>query len=282
VDILVELAQGVRIRPQELRTFSSEHCPALDLFVADGGKAVSCANESCVQAESLLALVSRLEAICFWTRAAGELAADIDWQFRIPLVVDFEPTSLLTNEPVSGKWLRSFRAHVREVAAAGLPVQPYIASTATEVAGFLVDTLRRLVTASNDLSPKGKGWKIRFKSEYDFQNLFFLAFKPWLPGLAREEITITYDSQKKSADFNLFYNQVIVEMKHVRNANTKAAVVKTLNGLGNFYENHPNVRVLVFAVLVAKNVELDDAKWESDFSYVERQPQVWTRIFREP
>jgi hypothetical protein len=159
VDILVELAHGARIRPQELWTFSSEHCPALDLFLTDGGKAVSCANESCVQAESLSALVSRLEAICFWTRAAGALTADIDWHLRVPLAVDFEPTALLTDEPVSGKWLRSFRAHVREVAAAGLPTQPYIASTATEVAAFLVDTLRRLVTASSDLSPKGKGWE---------------------------------------------------------------------------------------------------------------------------
>lgn len=283
VDVLVELVPDAHIRPQELRAFCTAHCRALDLFVASGGRAVSCANESKVQAASFPILVAQLEAVCFWTRANGLLsAADIDWKFSVPFAIDFAPTLLITDEPVSSKWLRSLQAHLREVEAAGLPIKPYIGSTATDVADFLVGALRRLVAATGDLAPKGKGWRVRINTEYDFQNLFFLAFKPWLPGLGREELTIAYDGQNKSADFNLFANQVIVEMKHVHDPNTKASVVKTLSGLANFYDKHPNVRVLVFAVLVAKNVEIDAAKWESDFSYTERQPQVWTRIFREP
>src|SRR5271165_3339348 len=88
VDILVELIDGTHIRPQELRVFSGEHCTALDLFVADGGKAISCANESSVQAESFSALVSRLEAICFWKRSEGPVVADIDWRFELPHAVE--------------------------------------------------------------------------------------------------------------------------------------------------------------------------------------------------
>jgi len=38
VDILVELRERSHIRPQELRAFSAEHCRALDLFVAEGGR----------------------------------------------------------------------------------------------------------------------------------------------------------------------------------------------------------------------------------------------------
>jgi predicted nucleotidyltransferase len=38
VDILVELREALHIRAQKLRTFSTEHCRALDLFVADGGR----------------------------------------------------------------------------------------------------------------------------------------------------------------------------------------------------------------------------------------------------
>ena len=52
VDILVGLGEDLHIRPQELRAFSSDYCRALDLFVAEGGKAVSCANESHVRADS--------------------------------------------------------------------------------------------------------------------------------------------------------------------------------------------------------------------------------------
>jgi hypothetical protein len=58
--------------------------------------------------------------------------------------------------------------------------------------------------------------------------------------------------------------------------------LSSLNGLRNFYENHPNMPVLVFAVLVARSVELDDAKWESDFSYTERQPQYGHAFFESP
>ncbi len=78
----------------------------------------------------------------------------------------------------------------------------------------------------------------------------------------------------------MFSNQLIWELKHVKDANTKGAVVKTLAGLGNFYKTHPNVRVAIFAILVEKDLDLDDAKWESDFSFRENQPEVWTRLFR--
>lgn len=282
VDILVELTEGTRVRPQELRAFSGEHCTALDLFVADGGKAISCANESFVQAESFGALVSRLEAILFWKKSEGPVVADIDWRFELPHAVGFVPTAMITEGPVSGIWPRSFRSHARDVEAAGLPIQPYIGSTIVEVANFLVLELQRAVTASADLNPKGKGLKVDLKTEYDFQNLFFLTVKPWLPGLAREELTIRYDGQDKVADFNLFSNQIVLELKHVRDSNTKAAVAKTLDGLSSFYASHPNIRVLIIAVLVANGVALDDSKWESDFSFTQRDPQVWTRIFRVP
>jgi hypothetical protein len=282
VDILVELREGSHIRPQELRAFSAEHCRALDLFVAEGGKAVSCANESYVRATSFGELVKRLEAVCFWNRSNGILPADLDWKFEVPIGIDFKQTAMLTVEPIAGGWLPSFRAHAQALEAAGIPVRPYLGSSVVEIADFLVSVLRRAVEMANELSERQAAWKIVFKTEYDFQNLFFVVIKPWLPGLGREEIAVWYDGQQKRADFNLLGSQIIVEMKHIRDAGTKAAVAKTLTGLGSFYEKHPNVRLLLFAILVDKDIELDAAKWESDFTFKERTPQVWTRIFRTP
>ena len=282
VDILVGLGKDLHIRPQELRAFSSDYCRALDLFVAEGGKAVSCANESHVRADSFPELVARLEAICFWNRSEGLLTADIDWEIRLPTGIDFVPTAMMTLEPIGGGWSRPFRTHAKEIEAAGLPVQPYLGSNTIDIAAFLVKALRQALEATDNLNPKGKGWAVALRNEYDWQNLLFLVFKPWLPGLGREEATITYDGQDKRADFNLFGSQLIVEMKHIRDANTKGAVSKTLIGLRSFYEQHPNVRVILFAILVDRDVDLDDAKWESDFTFTERAPQVWTRIFRAP
>jgi hypothetical protein len=57
--------------------------------------------------------------------------------------------------------------------------------------------------------------------------------------------------------------------------------VKVLLGaLRDFYSLHPNVRLIIFAILVEKDVDLDESKWEADFSFTDNQPEVWTRIFR--
>jgi hypothetical protein len=253
----------------------------LDLFLAEGGKAVSCENESSVRAPTFAELVTKLEAVRFWKRSDGVIeSADIDWTVTVPLAIEFVPSALLTETPISGRWPRSFRSFARQIESLGLPTQPYIGSSATQVASFLVAEFRRAIQERLKLGPKGKGVRIDLQNEYDFQNLFYLTVKPWLPGLAREDITIRYDEQEKKADFNLLDNQLIWELKHVKDANTKAAVIKTLPGLSRFYSAHPNVRVAIFAILVDKNVDLDDAKWEADFSFVENQPEVWTRIFR--
>ena len=187
-----------------------------------------------------------------------------------------------TRQPIPGTWPKPFRAYARQIEGVGLPIQPYIGSTVHEVAEFLVKTFRNAVAESARLSTKGKGWKILLQTEYDFQNLFFITMKPWLPGLGREEVTIRYDGQQKTADFNLLANKIIFEMNHVRDVGMKANVAKTLQGLGTFYQNHANVETVIFAVLIDQGVELDEAKWESDYSFTQHGPQVWTRIFRNP
>lgn len=281
IDVLVELDSGAHSRPTDLRTFSSANCPALDLFLADGGKAVSCENESFVRAATFAELVTKLEAICFWKRREGVLdSADIDWLVSIPTDVNFKPTVLNSSSPISGTWVRSFRSFLEQIAAAKLPTQPYIGSTPKEAGQFVTNLFRLALEARSNLNSKGKGITINLQNEYDFQNLFYMNIKPWLPGLGREEITICYDSQDKRADFNLFSNQVIWELKHIKDANTKAAVGKSLSGLSNFYQAHANVRLIIFAILVEKDVELDDSKWESDYSFTNNEPEVWTRIFR--
>ena len=283
IHVLAELKPDSHIRPADLRAFSSEVCPALDLFLAEGGKAVSCENESSVRAPKFRELISKLEAVRFWKRSDGVIeSADIDWTVTVPIDVEFVPSALLTGTPISGRWPRSFRSFAHQIELLGLPTRPYIGSSAAEVASFLVDEFRRAMEARSSLGAKGKGLRVDLQNEYDFQNLFYLTVKPWLSGLGREDVTIRYDGQEKKADFNLFSNQLIWELKHVEDANTKGAVVKTLAGLSNFYSAHPNVRVAIFAILVDKDVDLDIAKWEADFSFRENQPEVWTRIFRNP
>ena len=109
---------------------------------------------------------------------------------------------------------------------------------------------------------------------------FFLTIKPWLSNLGSEDVTVRFDEQEKRADFNLFKNQIVVELKYLHDPSTKAATAKTLKGLADFYKTHPNIRVLIMIVFAAHNVSLDSHKWESEFSYTQQDVQVWTCVIR--
>ena len=58
IDLLV--CASDHIRPNDFRNAIRRHCPALDLFIVDGGKATSCMNESFVQADNFDALRTKL------------------------------------------------------------------------------------------------------------------------------------------------------------------------------------------------------------------------------
>src|ERR1700722_2960965 len=111
IDVLIALRPQSHIRPADLRVFTSENCPALDLFLAEGGKAVSCENESSVRGTTFGELVAKLEAVCFWRRSEGVIeSADVDWTIKVPVDVNFAPTALITGTPIPGTWPRSFRS----------------------------------------------------------------------------------------------------------------------------------------------------------------------------
>ncbi len=74
---------------------------------------------------------------------------------------------------------------------------------------------------------------------------------------------------------------MVLELKHIKDDGDKRETVKTLKGLKTFYVQHPNIRRLIFAILVDKGVDLDDKKWEADFSYPDNSPSVVTILIRK-
>jgi hypothetical protein len=89
VDLLIRWSAP--IRPAELREFSLEKGPALDIFWSDAGMAMSCANESRVVAASFDELLTKLDAVHLWNRVDGfKDTIGFEWAFDIPLGVDFD------------------------------------------------------------------------------------------------------------------------------------------------------------------------------------------------
>lgn len=281
-DLDILILSDEYIKAVSCRKFAENICPALDFFIIQGNRAISSMNESYVEAESQEDLIQKINALLFWDKDNGFVEDDqICWEFETAVGIRFPPT-ILPSSFLAGDIVKDF---FERVSREGLPVQPYLGNTYEEVAWFIAKIINRMVFAPPDLNPKGiakEGWTVNLSNEYDFQNLFWSVVKPWLPNLAREEIAIIYDGQKKNSDFNIFGNKIIIEMKHIKDAGTKAAVVKTLSGLKNFYKEHANVKVLIFAVLVDQNVDIDIRRWHKEFSYLETDPKVITRIIINP
>ncbi len=282
-DIDILLTTTNRIKPSLLRDFTLEHSTALDLFILDNGRATSVANESFIEAENNDELVKSVNAVLLYDRATGtsvELAKRK--QVEVDKRINHELTSL-PNGTAEYFEISALKKYFKRANENGLTAKPYIGSSTEEASEFIIEILKGLVPSAHSVTNHGQaksGWTKNLNDEYDFQNLFWLVVKPWLPNLSREDVELKYDGQEKRSDFNLFNNQLVIELKHIKNDGDKRAIVKTLAGLKDFYVQHPNIRTLIFGILVEDTVSLDDRKWESDFSYSENTPSVKTVVIR--
>lgn len=284
VDILVVL--NAHLKPLVLRDYLLETSNAfLDLFIVERGRATSIVNESFIERGSTAELISLLNADLLFDRDVGTSEALRQMK---NVEVDRRASHAMTVLPGMSDGdgeILALQKYFKRARDLGLPTRPYLGVSAEDAAELLVEVMRRLPSAAQQVTAFGqarKGWTAALKSEYDYQNLFWISVKPWLPNLGREEVALRYDDQDKRSDFSLFKSQIIIEMKHIKDDGSKRAVLKTLQGLRSFYEQHPNVRVLLFAILVDTGVDLDDAKWEADFSYSQHAPKVRTIVVRNP
>jgi len=218
IDILLECRE--RIRKSELRDFIIKNRTALDLFVLDNGRAESVANESFITAADNRMLISQLNAVELYSRVTGSSEfllrnkdMTIDRRVNFSITVLPGRSSEYYEIAALQKFFRTAQEH-------GLPARPYIGTSSTAAGEFVTTVIRSIPSANKLVTNSGSaklGWTIKLANEYDLQNLFWITVKPWLPGLSREEVAITYDGREKRADFNLFGNQLIIEFKHIRN-----------------------------------------------------------------
>lgn len=281
IDLISTISDRIKI--SNLREYFLENCTAIDLFVLEGSRAISVANESFVEDKSEEALLSKLGAVKLFSRSTGFTNEINDYSH---LSLDTKVKHKLTTMPHladDAYETVALTRYFRRTGKTGLPVKPFLGRDADEATQVIIGTLSRMIQSADSVTGHGQaqsGWTSNIKNEADFQNLFWIVIKPWLPSLSREEVEITYDGNKKISDFNLFNNQVIVELKHIKDSTTKRNIVKTLKGLSDFYKQHPNVRVVIFGILVEKGIDLDEAKWESDYSYFNGETIVKTKIVR--
>lgn len=284
-DIIVRAAPDSHIKGSDLRDFAAEHCAPLDLFLCTGSRATSVANDSYVYAADFDALIAKLDAQLLWTRAKGfadfAFIGSDDWTFEVSSQAEFV-ASMLPDAAISEM---TWQYKVQKVEALGLPSLPYIGDSLAKASAQIIEIARRMIMKPADLIRQGQarsGWTLNLQSEYDCQNLFFSVVKPWLPGLAREQVAIVFDGQEKRSDFSLFNGRLVIEMKFIDDKDKKREVVRTLAGLAGFYRQNANVGALLFILYVKDGVDVDDRLWEQTYSTAGTSPWVTTVVIRIP
>jgi predicted nucleotidyltransferase len=265
-DIDIFLATDSNIKPSDLREFVATENKALDLFVLTNGCAISVVNESFIQYPDNDSLIQETKAVRLWSKDEGiSNDKDIDWVQEYGDHVNFA-TSVLPNVEVP----MSIDRLKRQLAGMNLPTDPIIGENEEEIAQQLLKVAEIVGSYRNqDLSAQGHArgsFVVTPASEYDFQDLFWLAVKPCIRVLAWETMEIVFDGKKKNADFSLGNSRFVIEMKFIKDNDDKREVVKTLDGLTNFYNQNANIRFLLFIVYVRRSVPIDKGLWEATYS----------------
>ncbi len=80
--------------------------------------------------------------------------------------------------------------------------------------------------------------------EYDTQDLLFSMMKPIFPDIQTEDYTPKYGGSSKRIDLVLPSDDIVIEVKYVRNSDTDRKFVEELNTDISTYHKHPNTRTL--------------------------------------
>lgn len=278
IDVLFEANE--HIRPAHIRAFIDRHCQALDIFLLSNGKATSAANESYVCGDNNDDVLNQCDAVKLWSRKSGlEEGGSIHWRQMYASHVNFYKTAL-----PNARIQISLDGLKRRLASERLPTDPIIGETESEVAKRLFRIAESVSEfKSKDFPGKGSAsgsFVVNPSSEYDFQDLFWVCTKPWIQSINREVVIITFDGQKKKADFSIGGSRLVIELKFARNTDDKRTIAKTLDGLKRFYSENANVKCLIFIVYAKRAANIDAFDWQERYSNFLEMPRVALKVIQ--
>lgn len=275
IDLLVY--SKIAIKDYSLISWLHEKYPPVDVFkTTDLKVAMSVINKSVLQRESL---TTSLDAIELWSKDNGFSTSFQRWIQTTDNVTVFKMTS-------TGVYHRQHPIELmmdydRLLKSMNLP-SFFLGNSWLEVGNSIISIIEKAMDIPPRFSVRATKFSfntIKLANEYDFQNLVHLLLRPILPAIEPENTVVTIDGNEKKADFGLMDNKIIIELKHIRDASTKAEVIKTLDGLNNFYSVNPNVNLLLFIILYdGVKVDLDKTVLEAKYNKHSQKPPMIIRF----
>lgn len=281
-DILVQVHDLENLRPDDLRDFVEEVCDALDLFILRGQTATSCINNSFISAGSQVELIEKLDSVLLWNKDTGFSSTFTDWVFEVHPFAEYIYSSLPSRAIEADQISAIFRRAEKN----NLPTKPYIGANIAEASEFILSLFGRVILSESMLTQRGgaKGsWTTHPDSEYDIQNLIHTVIKPWIPSIEKEQTARILEGQKKIVDFSLFRGKILIEIKFIKDKDDKREVIKTLNGLIDFYQRYPRVESVIVAIYQLPGIIEDPASIELEYEKLANPTELqYVRVYNVP
>lgn len=77
-------------------------------------------------------------------------------------------------------------------------------------------------------------------------------------------------------------SSLVIEVKYVKDASSRADALKQLLGLADLYAQQPLAKAILFIIVVAHNVKWDNVKIDSGYTNLDRLPVILIHSIRLP
>lgn len=279
IDLLVHTTRLVN--SLDFRDTVHEEFAPVDMFKShDLLNAESIANGSIISIQRPHeTLLSQLDAVTLWEN--GTFSGSFDhWRWQETAKgIDYRMTVAEYPKDVDVRIVRE------DLEREGMP-DTLLGLNWLEIGSRVMEIIARSVTVDDFFNVRAKTFTksiLALTSEYDFQNLVATVLQPWVPSFDRESVIIRYGDQKKVSDFALMGANIILEAKHVSDANTQAKVLKDLDGLRRFYSMEPTCKLILCAILCDYDSSgqpwLNPDQIAADFSRLHSEPVWITRVY---
>lgn len=256
--------------------------PPVDLFLSyDGLNAMSVVNGSVVFFRGdgrYKNLVQQLDAIRLWDKENGFSGEYSGWNIQTANNITFQ-MSIIPSYPMVN-FTKTLNNAMANLEASG--IKTYFAGcTWQDIAYSITNIIETVMTKPANYQRKAKSYSfdlLKIRNEYDFRNLIHQALRPIFKDISPENVVIRIDGSDKKADFGIGNNKIIIETKWIDSLSKKAEVIKTLEGLKNFYSENVNVRCHIFLIVYKATVDIDKTLLDYKFSYEKSAPQIIVRF----
>lgn len=268
------------ISPALVNEWLHHEYPYADLFLYDDvGLAQSASNGSKIRLrqEKYSSIEDQLDAILLWDKQNLFNDSFLTWSQKA--LMDFiPPMSIIPDyEEKPADQINRVLAKLEKDGLAPF----FSGSSPKEIAEKVIDMVSIALNRPDKWAKKARSFRFDYelKNEYDFQNLIHLILRPVFPGIEVEPFEIKFDENVKKADFAVCHNKVVIEAKWIEDSSKKASVLKTIEGLKDFYSRNGNVECLIFLILYDPNVSVDKNKIENEYSNEYSDKPIFIRLF---